>query len=55
MSTYTIQSGDDLSKIAQKVYGNSSDANGQKIFEANKTVIGNDPTQLRPGQVLNIP
>jgi nucleoid-associated protein YgaU len=55
MSTYTIQSGDDLSKIAQKVYGNGSDANGKKIFEANKAVIGNDPTQLRPGQVLNIP
>jgi nucleoid-associated protein YgaU len=33
MSTYTIQSGDDLSKIAQKVYGNGSDANGKRFLK----------------------
>lgn len=55
MSQYTVQPGDDLSKIALKFYKDGSDANGRKIFEANKAVIGNDPSQLRPGQVLNIP
>ena len=55
MTTYTVKSGDNLSKIAQEVYGNGSDANGEKIYQANKNTIGDCPTKLRPGQVLNIP
>lgn len=55
MTTYTVKPGDDLSKIALAVYGDGCDANGRKIFEANKTVIGKDPNFLLPGQVLNIP
>ncbi len=55
MRTYTVQPGDDLSKIALAMYGDGSDANGRKIYEANKAVIGGDPNSLRPGQVLQIP
>jgi len=55
MTTYTVNPGDDLSRIVLAVYGDGYDANGQKIFEANKAVIGNDPSCLRPGQILNIP
>jgi len=50
--TYTVVSGDSLSKIAKKLYG---DANKWKvIFEANRTIIKN-PDLIRPGQVLEIP
>lgn len=55
MTTYTVKPGDDLSKIALAVYGDGCDANGQKIFDANKAVIGANPNSLQPGQVLNIP
>jgi nucleoid-associated protein YgaU len=55
MATYTVKPGDDLSKIALAVYGDGCDANGRKIFEANRAVIENDPNALRPGQVLTIP
>lgn len=55
METYTVKEGDNLSKIAFEVYKDGSDANGQKIYHANKAVIGDCPTKLRPGQVLHIP
>lgn len=50
--TYTVVSGDSLSKIAKKFYG---DANAWKqIFEANRDKISN-PDMIHPGQVLTIP
>ena len=50
--TYTVVSGDTLSKIAKSMYG---DANKwQKIYEANTDII-KDPNMIRPGQVLKIP
>ncbi|GHA69078.1 LysM peptidoglycan-binding domain-containing protein [Pontibacter akesuensis] len=50
---YTVQSGDSLSKIAKKHYG---DANTWKrIYEANKDKIGDNPDLIRPGQRLVIP
>lgn len=51
--TYTVQSGDSLSKIAQKQYGNASAWN--KIYNANKTTIGDNPDLIKPGQKLTIP
>ncbi len=48
-NTYTVQSGDNLSKIGAK-YGVS----WQKIFEANRDKL-NDPDKIFPGQELNIP
>ena len=53
--TYTVQPGDFLSSIAQKFYGDGSEASWRKIYEANKAVIGPDPTQLKVGMVLVIP
>jgi nucleoid-associated protein YgaU len=51
-STYTVQSGDNLSKIARHVYG---DGNKWKaIFEANKDKLKN-PDLIQPGQVLTLP
>ena len=50
--TYTVQSGDTLSKIAKAHLG---DANAyMKIFEANKGLLS-DPDKIQPGQALTIP
>lgn len=50
--TYTIVSGDSLSKIAKREMGNANA--WQKIFEANKDVI-KDPNKIFPGQKIRIP
>jgi nucleoid-associated protein YgaU len=51
-TTYTVQSGDTLSKIAKQHLG---DANAyMAIFEANKDQL-TDPDKIKPGQVLKIP
>ena len=50
--TYTVQSGDTLSKIAKAELG---DANAyMKIFNENKDQLS-DPDKIKPGQVLKIP
>lgn len=49
---YEVVSGDSLSKIAKREYG---DANKwKKIFEANSDLI-KDPNKIFPGQKLKIP
>ena len=48
--TYTVKSGDTLSKIGQH-HGVA----WREIFEANKDVIGDDPDKIKPGQTLRIP
>lgn len=50
--TYTVQSGDSLSKIARDKYGDG--AKWKHIFEANRDQITN-PDLIHPGQVLKIP
>jgi len=50
--TYTVQSGDNLSKIAKQFYGNAND--WHLIFEANQDQLS-DPDKIKPGQVLKIP
>jgi nucleoid-associated protein YgaU len=50
--TYTVKSGDTLSRIAKETLG---DANAyMDIFNANKDQL-TDPNQIKPGQVLKIP
>lgn len=50
--TYTVVSGDSLSKIAKRYYG---DANQwRRIHDANKDQISN-PDLIHPGQKLKIP
>jgi nucleoid-associated protein YgaU len=50
--TYTVKSGDSLSKIAREYYGNAGDY--MKIFEANRDKLS-DPNKIQPGQELVIP
>jgi nucleoid-associated protein YgaU len=50
--SYTVKSGDTLSKIAKEHLG---DANAyMKIFDANKDQLS-DPDKIKPGQVLKLP
>jgi LysM repeat protein len=50
--TYTVKSGDTLSKIAKQELGNASEYT--KIFEANRDQLAN-PDLIKPGQVLRLP
>jgi nucleoid-associated protein YgaU len=49
---YTVVSGDSLSKIAKRYYGDAMKY--PAIFEANKPMLA-DPDKIYPGQVLRIP
>lgn len=50
--TYTVVSGDSLSKIAKQFYGHAND--WHRIFDANRDQLSN-PDLIKPGQVLKIP
>lgn len=49
---YVVKSGDSLSKIAKREYGDAQQ--WPKIFEANKDIL-KDPDKIYPGQKLRIP
>ena len=51
-NTYTVKSGDTLSKIAKSLLGDPTAY--MDIFNANRDQL-NDPNVIRPGQVLKIP
>lgn len=50
---YTVQPGDSLQRISQKLYGNSN--HWEKIYEMNKSKIGSSPARIRVGMVLELP
>ena len=52
-STYTVVKGNCLWNIAKKFYGSGS--SWQKIYDANRSVIGSNPNLIYPGQVFTIP
>ncbi len=52
---YTVQSGDNLSFIAQRFYGNESADSVNKIYYSNIATIGANPNLITPGQRLYIP
>ena len=52
---YTVQSGDNLSKIANLFYGNMSASNVNRIYYSNIQTIGSNPNLIYPGQKLYIP
>jgi nucleoid-associated protein YgaU len=50
--TYTVKSGDSLSKIAKNFYGDAQQ--WHKIHQANMDII-KDPNMIHPGQQLKMP
>ena len=52
MKIYAVVSGDSLSKIAKREYGDAK--LWTRIFDANKDIL-KDPNKIFPGQKLKIP
>ena len=52
-TSYVVKSGDSLSKIARRIYGDAKQ--WTRIYEANRELIGKDPDLIHPGQDLVIP
>jgi nucleoid-associated protein YgaU len=50
---YVVEPGDTLRTIALQQYGDA--ALWQRVYQANRDVIGPDPNALRPGMRLRIP
>jgi nucleoid-associated protein YgaU len=50
--TYVVVSGDSLSKIAKREYGDAQ--KWPQIYEANRDII-KDPDLIYPGQILRLP
>ena len=50
---HVVASGETLASISDKAYGNRT--NWKKIYEANKSVIGDNPSALKVGMKLTIP
>lgn len=55
IETYVVQAGDTLSRIAGKVYGDVSPRSWERIYQANREVIGDDPSRIKVGMTLTIP
>jgi nucleoid-associated protein YgaU len=55
LAEYTVVSGDNLSYIAKRFYGSANREDWMRIYEANREVIGDNPSLIRVGQVLKIP
>lgn len=55
IAEHVVAAGDSLSKIAQRYYKSGDRDKWMRIYEANKDVIGDDPSLIKPGQVLKIP
>ncbi len=51
-TSYTVASGDNLSRIAYRLYGDSS--RWREIYDMNRAVIGDNPNLIFPGQVLTV-
>ncbi|WP_127506939.1 LysM peptidoglycan-binding domain-containing protein [Paenibacillus humicus] len=52
-ATYTVKSGDTLSKIAARTLGSAD--KWRAIYDKNKAVIGANPNALKPGMKLVLP
>ena len=55
MGEHTVVSGDTLSGIALKFYGSAARDKWMAIYEANKEIIGDNPSLIRVGQTFKIP
>jgi nucleoid-associated protein YgaU len=55
IAEHTVQSGETLSHLALKYYGSAVKEKWMVIYEANKEIIGDNPSRVRLGLVLKIP
>ena len=55
VAEYVVAAGDTLSKIAGRGYGDVSPTSWQRIYEANRELIGDDPSRIEVGMTLAIP
>ena len=55
LAEHTVVSGDNLTQIARKYYNSTDREKWMAIYEANKDIIGDNPSFIRVGQVLKIP
>jgi hypothetical protein len=52
---HVVRASDTPSTITEKYFGTSDQAKWMAVYDVNKSVIGPDPNQLRPGLLLRIP
>lgn len=52
-TTYTVREGDTLWSISQRFYG--TPWKWEQIWDANRSVIGDNPNEIQPGMTLRIP
>ncbi len=53
LNEYWVNRGDDLKSISQQVYGSPSD--WVKLYNANKSIIGEDASRIYPNTILIVP
>jgi ABC-type amino acid transport substrate-binding protein len=52
---YVVEPGDSLSEIAGRLFGDVGPNSWRRLYEANRDVIGEDPSRLEVGMVLTVP
>ena len=55
IAEHTVGGGDTLSHIALEYYGHATKPYWMVIYEANKSLIGDDPNKVKRGITLKIP
>jgi LysM repeat protein len=55
IAEHTVKKDETLSHIALKYYGSAVKEKWMLIYEANKDIIGPNPSVIKPGMVLKIP
>ena len=55
LAEHTVVAGDSLSAIASRFYESGAKDKWMLIYEANKELIGDNPSLIQVGQVLRVP
>jgi nucleoid-associated protein YgaU len=55
MAEHTLKADETLSHMALKYYGHATEPYWRLIYEANKDIIGDNPSRVRPGMTIKIP